>query len=168
MFQNSPLRPYSPQPFAARNKFNLYLYVYFKVILTTKTQLLVFAHAVTMYYKTVVFIINTILTYTVTGGTIDATQEMLTLSLCNILGSFVQAMPTCGAFTRSAVASASGVRTPLAGLYSGTYFYKINIYKLITNHSKSMKMDSILPILCLKNKIIIANLKLGNLQVVLM
>lgn len=28
------------------------------------------------------------------------------------------AMPTCGAFTRSAVSHASGVRTPLAGLYS--------------------------------------------------
>ncbi|XP_054284171.1 sodium-independent sulfate anion transporter-like [Macrosteles quadrilineatus] len=55
----------------------------------------------------------------ITGGTIDATQEMLTLSFCNILGSMVQSMPTCGAFTRSAVASASGIRTPLAGLYSG-------------------------------------------------
>lgn len=57
--------------------------------------------------------------FPVTAGTIDATQEMLTLSFCNILGSFVQAMPTCGAFTRSAVASASGVRTPFAGFYSG-------------------------------------------------
>uniref|UniRef100_A0A1B6HCB9 STAS domain-containing protein n=1 Tax=Homalodisca liturata TaxID=320908 RepID=A0A1B6HCB9_9HEMI len=55
----------------------------------------------------------------ITGGTIDATQEMLTLSFCNILGSFFQSVPTCGAFTRSAVASASGIRTPLAGLYSG-------------------------------------------------
>lgn len=55
----------------------------------------------------------------ITGGRIDSTQEMITLSFCNILGSFVQAMPTCGAFTRSAVASASGVRTPFAGLYSG-------------------------------------------------
>lgn len=27
-------------------------------------------------------------------------------------------MPTCGAFTRSAVSSASGVKTPMAGLYS--------------------------------------------------
>uniref|UniRef100_A0A1B6E3L6 STAS domain-containing protein n=2 Tax=Clastoptera arizonana TaxID=38151 RepID=A0A1B6E3L6_9HEMI len=54
-----------------------------------------------------------------TEGTIDATQEMFALSFCNILGSFFQSMPTCGAFTRSAVANASGVRTPLAGLYSG-------------------------------------------------
>ena len=50
----------------------------------------------------------------------DATQEMMTLGLCNVFGAFVQAMPSCGAFTRSAVASSSGVRTPLQGVYSGT------------------------------------------------
>lgn len=44
---------------------------------------------------------------------------MLTLGLCNILGSFFMSMPTCGAFTRSAVSQASGVRTPMAGLYTG-------------------------------------------------
>ncbi|KAL1130829.1 hypothetical protein AAG570_012070, partial [Ranatra chinensis] len=53
-------------------------------------------------------------------GPIDATQEMITLALANIFGSFVQSMPTSGAFTRSAVISASGVRTPLAGLYSAS------------------------------------------------
>ncbi|KAJ0177511.1 hypothetical protein K1T71_007520 [Dendrolimus kikuchii] len=53
------------------------------------------------------------------GGRIDATQEMLTLGLCNIVGSLVHAVPTCGAFTRSAVSHSSGVRTPAAGLYSG-------------------------------------------------
>ncbi|XP_029176003.1 sodium-independent sulfate anion transporter-like [Nylanderia fulva] len=54
------------------------------------------------------------------GATVNATQEMLTLGLCNIFGSFVSAMPTTGAFTRSAVGSASGIQTPMAGLYSGT------------------------------------------------
>ncbi|XP_015428676.1 PREDICTED: sodium-independent sulfate anion transporter-like [Dufourea novaeangliae] len=53
------------------------------------------------------------------GSTVNATQEMLTLGLCNIIGSFFSSMPTAGAFTRSAVVSASGVRTPLAGLYVG-------------------------------------------------
>ncbi|XP_034830887.1 sodium-independent sulfate anion transporter-like [Maniola hyperantus] len=53
------------------------------------------------------------------GGRVDATQEMLTLGVCNIVGAFVRAMPTCGAFTRSAVSHSSGVRTPAAGLYSG-------------------------------------------------
>lgn len=50
---------------------------------------------------------------------VDASQEMMTLGLCNIFGSFVKALPSCGAFTRSSVASSSDVRTPLQGLYSG-------------------------------------------------
>ncbi|XP_073945710.1 sodium-independent sulfate anion transporter-like isoform X2 [Choristoneura fumiferana] len=53
------------------------------------------------------------------GGRVDATQEMLTLGVCNMAGALVHAMPTCGAFTRSAVSHSSGVQTPAAGLYSG-------------------------------------------------
>ncbi|KAK1135520.1 hypothetical protein K0M31_000107 [Melipona bicolor] len=53
------------------------------------------------------------------GSSVNATQEMLTLGLCNIFGSFVSSMPAAGAFTRSAVISASGVRTPMAGIYVG-------------------------------------------------
>lgn len=56
------------------------------------------------------------------GGVVDATQEMLTLGICNVVGACVRAMPTCGAFTRSAVSHSSGVRTPAAGLYSGTFY----------------------------------------------
>ncbi|EDW80686.1 uncharacterized protein Dwil_GK11435, isoform A [Drosophila willistoni] len=55
----------------------------------------------------------------VKDGNLDASQEMLTLGLCNLAGSFFSAMPTCGAFTRSAVSQASGVRTPMAGIYTG-------------------------------------------------
>ncbi|KAG4067313.1 hypothetical protein HA402_000304 [Bradysia odoriphaga] len=55
-----------------------------------------------------------------TGSSVDATQEMFTLGICNLLGSCVSSMPTCGAFTRSAVSHASGVRTPFAGIYSAT------------------------------------------------
>ncbi|XP_072400854.1 sodium-independent sulfate anion transporter-like isoform X5 [Diabrotica undecimpunctata] len=54
---------------------------------------------------------------------VDASQEMMALGLCNILGSFVRAMPSTGAFTRSAVASSSDVRTPLQGLYSEVDFF---------------------------------------------
>ncbi|KAG5311893.1 S2611 protein, partial [Pseudoatta argentina] len=54
------------------------------------------------------------------GTSINATQEMLALGFSNIVGSFVSSLPTTGAFTRSAVSSASGVQTPMAGLYSGT------------------------------------------------
>ncbi|XP_037953021.1 sodium-independent sulfate anion transporter isoform X2 [Teleopsis dalmanni] len=50
---------------------------------------------------------------------LDASQEMLSLGLCNLVGSLFSAMPTCGAFTRSAVSQSSGVRTPMAGIYTG-------------------------------------------------
>ncbi|XP_055299974.1 sodium-independent sulfate anion transporter-like isoform X3 [Sitodiplosis mosellana] len=53
-----------------------------------------------------------------TGLAVDASQEMITLGLCNIIGSCFKSMPTCGAFTRSAVSHTSGVKTPMAGLYS--------------------------------------------------
>ncbi|XP_043790253.1 sodium-independent sulfate anion transporter isoform X2 [Apis laboriosa] len=53
------------------------------------------------------------------SSNVNATQEMLTLGVCNIFGSFVSSMPAAGAFTRSAVISASGVRTPMAGIYVG-------------------------------------------------
>lgn len=52
------------------------------------------------------------------GGTIDATQEMLALAICNITGSLVRSMPICGAFTRSAVSQASGVQTTLSNIYA--------------------------------------------------
>ncbi|XP_053956602.1 sodium-independent sulfate anion transporter [Anastrepha ludens] len=54
---------------------------------------------------------------------LEASQEMLTLGICNLAGSFFNCMPTCGAFTRSAVSQASGVRTPLCGIYTGLMVY---------------------------------------------
>lgn len=48
----------------------------------------------------------------------DASQEMIALGLANFFGSFFKSIPTCGAFTRSAVSNASGVQTPLSGIYS--------------------------------------------------
>ncbi|KAG8221941.1 hypothetical protein J437_LFUL002500 [Ladona fulva] len=53
------------------------------------------------------------------GKALDATQEMIALGACNILGSFVQSIPVTGSFTRTAVNNASGVRTPLGGLFTG-------------------------------------------------
>jgi len=53
------------------------------------------------------------------GKPVDASQEMLALGFCNIFGSFVQSMPTTGSFSRTAVNSASGVKTPLGGIYTG-------------------------------------------------
>lgn len=53
------------------------------------------------------------------GRTLDATQEMLALGMCNLLGSFFQSMPVTGSFTRTAVNNASGVRTTLGGIVTG-------------------------------------------------
>jgi len=53
------------------------------------------------------------------GKPVDASQEMIALGVCNLFGSFVQSMPTTGSFSRTAVNSASGVRTPLGGVYTG-------------------------------------------------
>ncbi|KAG8236978.1 hypothetical protein J437_LFUL017338, partial [Ladona fulva] len=57
------------------------------------------------------------------GENSHATQEMITLGLSNILASFVSSMPMCAGFSRSAVSNASGVRTPLAGLYTERDFF---------------------------------------------
>ncbi|XP_047360090.1 sodium-independent sulfate anion transporter isoform X1 [Vespa velutina] len=53
------------------------------------------------------------------GKTLDATQEMLAVGLCNVIGSFVRSMPTTGSFTRTAVNNASGVKTPMGGIITG-------------------------------------------------
>ncbi|EEB12661.1 sulfate transporter, putative [Pediculus humanus corporis] len=53
------------------------------------------------------------------GKPVDATQELIAMGLCNIGNSFVQGFPGSGSLSRSAVNNASGVRTPLGGLYTG-------------------------------------------------
>jgi len=53
------------------------------------------------------------------GKHVDASQEMVALGMCNLLGSFVQSMPTTGSFSRTAVNNASGVKTPLGGVFTG-------------------------------------------------
>lgn len=52
-------------------------------------------------------------------GLVDTNHELLTVGLCNMFGSFVQAMPSSGAFTRYAISTACGLRTPMANLYLG-------------------------------------------------
>ena len=44
---------------------------------------------------------------------------MVALGLCNFAGSFIGSMPIGGSFSRCAVNAASGVKTPIGGLYSG-------------------------------------------------
>lgn len=53
------------------------------------------------------------------GKSLDATQEMFALGLCNMFASFVRSMPITGSFTRTAVNHSSGVKTTLGGLFTG-------------------------------------------------
>uniref|UniRef100_A0A146KXN3 Sodium-independent sulfate anion transporter n=2 Tax=Lygus hesperus TaxID=30085 RepID=A0A146KXN3_LYGHE len=53
------------------------------------------------------------------GKSVDATQELIAIGLCNIGNSMVQSFPCSGSLSRSAVNNSSGVRTPLGGLYTG-------------------------------------------------
>lgn len=50
------------------------------------------------------------------GAKLDATQEMIALGLCTIMGSFVRSMPVAGSFTRTALNHASGVQTQAGGI----------------------------------------------------
>lgn len=48
--------------------------------------------------------------------TIDPSQEMVAIGITNLLGPFLGAYPATGSFSRTAIKSKAGVRTPLAGL----------------------------------------------------
>lgn len=53
------------------------------------------------------------------GSGINPTKELTALSLSNIFGSFFSSIPVTGSFSRSAVNHASGVKTPIGGIYTG-------------------------------------------------
>ncbi|XP_037093581.1 sodium-independent sulfate anion transporter-like isoform X3 [Pollicipes pollicipes] len=53
------------------------------------------------------------------GQRIDATQEMIALGICNLVGSFFSSIPVTGSFSRTAVNNSSGVRTPFGGIFTG-------------------------------------------------
>ncbi|BET02585.1 sodium-independent sulfate anion [Nesidiocoris tenuis] len=63
-------------------------------------------------------LINVAIAKKFADGPVDVQQEIATLSLCNMFGSLFQSIPTSGAFTRSALIGASGVRSTFASLYS--------------------------------------------------
>uniref|UniRef100_A0A4D5RRA6 Putative sodium-independent sulfate anion transporter-like isoform x9 n=1 Tax=Ixodes scapularis TaxID=6945 RepID=A0A4D5RRA6_IXOSC len=54
------------------------------------------------------------------GKTLDSTQEMMAIGICNLMGSFVSAYPGTGSFSRTAINNNSGVRTPMGGVFTGT------------------------------------------------
>ena len=57
--------------------------------------------------------------FSAAGKPVDASQEMIALGICNVMGSFVSSMPTTGSFSRTAVNSVSGVKTTFGGIYTG-------------------------------------------------
>ncbi|KAJ3164749.1 hypothetical protein HK101_000378 [Irineochytrium annulatum] len=63
------------------------------------------------------------------GYRVDDNQELVAIGLTNLIGSFVGGYPATGSFSRSAIKSASGVRTPLATLFTGIIVL-ISIYAL--------------------------------------
>ncbi|RUS20430.1 sulfate transporter family-domain-containing protein [Endogone sp. FLAS-F59071] len=49
---------------------------------------------------------------------INPNQEIIAIGVTNIIGSFFSAYPATGSFSRTAIKAKSGVRTPLAGIYT--------------------------------------------------
>ncbi|CAF2863871.1 unnamed protein product [Rotaria sp. Silwood2] len=60
---------------------------------------------------------------------IDPNQELIAIGVTNIFGPFFGAYPATGSFSRTAIKSKAGVRTPLAGLISGLLII-LGIYAL--------------------------------------
>lgn len=51
--------------------------------------------------------------------TIDPSQELVAIGVTNLLGPFLGAYPATGSFSRTAIKSKAGVRTPFAGVVTG-------------------------------------------------
>lgn len=73
------------------------------------------------------------------GSGINATQELIALSLANVLGSFVSSIPITGSFSRSAVNHASGVKTPYGGLYTSKFIRSCRFHSNIKLTTLIMK-----------------------------
>jgi MFS superfamily sulfate permease-like transporter len=50
---------------------------------------------------------------------LDPSQELRALGFGNLIGSFFQSFPNTGSFSKTAVNAASGVETPLGGVFTG-------------------------------------------------
>lgn len=51
---------------------------------------------------------------------VDGTQEMIAIGMCNIVSSFCQSMPATGSFTRTAINHASGVLTQAGSFFKAS------------------------------------------------
>ncbi|CAF9908918.1 MAG: Sulfate permease 2 [Alectoria fallacina] len=65
----------------------------------------------------------------VNNYTIDPSQEMVAIGISNLLGPFLGAYPATGSFSRTAIKSKAGVRTPLAGVITALVVL-LSIYAL--------------------------------------
>ncbi|CAG8458954.1 852_t:CDS:2 [Diversispora eburnea] len=54
-----------------------------------------------------------------TFGRINDYKKLIAIGVTNIVGSFFGAYPATGSFSRTAIKAKSGVRTPIAGIFSG-------------------------------------------------
>ncbi|KAK5150987.1 hypothetical protein LTR04_006688 [Oleoguttula sp. CCFEE 6159] len=54
----------------------------------------------------------------VNNYTIDPSQELVAIGVSNLLGPFLGAYPATGSFSRTAIKSKAGVRTPFAGMFT--------------------------------------------------
>ncbi|TFL06909.1 high affinity sulfate permease [Pterulicium gracile] len=54
----------------------------------------------------------------INGYTIDPNQELIAIGVTNTIGSVFGAYPATGSFSRSALKAKSGVRTPIAGIFT--------------------------------------------------
>ncbi|KAI8906884.1 sulfate transporter family-domain-containing protein [Gorgonomyces haynaldii] len=78
----------------------------------------------------------------VNGYNVDPNQEIIALGLTNFLGSFFGGFAATGSFSRSAVKSRSGVKTPAAGIFTATIvlisiFLLTNVFQHIPNAALS-------------------------------
>jgi sodium-independent sulfate anion transporter 11 len=54
----------------------------------------------------------------VNGYTINPSQELIAIGVTNIFGPFFGAYPATGSFSRTAIKSKAGVRTPFGGIFT--------------------------------------------------
>ena len=63
--------------------------------------------SVSLFSKLIWDTMNQHFLFSAGGKPVDASQEMIALGICNVMGSFVSSMPTTGSFSRTAVNSVS-------------------------------------------------------------
>jgi sodium-independent sulfate anion transporter 11 len=90
----------------------------------------------------------------INGYTPDANQEIVALGLTNTLGSFLGAFSATGSFSRSSIKSRSGVKTPLAGIFTAVivilalYVITPAFYYIPNSVLSAMIINAIFDLIC--------------------